>query len=506
MNLRSDEATTLAVEPAPAAHDASGVDPARVEPQRRRRGLGRAPTDAPPRDAARRSWLCVAYAFPPISRSGTHRSAGFVRHLNALGWDATVVTAEGHDDPTDAALLAGVPETTQVVRVPWEDLVAKCKRWMGRGRSDKRTDPRDEEEPRTRVGSQGRRPWSPREWVSQLLLTPDSRSGWILPAIRAGLACARGRRPDLIYSTSPYESAHLIALALSRRLRVPWVADFRDPWHDNPFRRHGFLGLDGWNAFLERMVLRRADHVVVNTSSVARRLCERFPWMASKCTMIGNGYDAELLAGVVPARDAPAETCVLTHAGQFYGPRSPLPWLAALRRVVESCPELGRRLQMCLVGATHYDGRSLRDLAQDAGVGEQVRVLGPQPHARALAYMAGSDGLLLAGSTGDSADLQVPNKLFEYLALRRPIIAGASPTGLIAEILRQSRAEAIVRDLNDVAGLADAMATIASRQLVAAPDAWSGVSRFARAARAKELRCVFEQACGLRGAARAANA
>ncbi|MBI4718059.1 MAG: glycosyltransferase [Planctomycetes bacterium] len=501
MNLRSDEATTLAVEPAPTSHDASGVDPAHVEHQRRRRGLGRALTDAPPRAAARRSWLCVAYAFPPISRSGTHRTAGFVRHLSALGWDATVVTAEGHDDPTDAALLAGVPEATQVVRVPWEDLVAKCKRWLGRARSAEASGGRDEAKPRLRHASRDRRPWSLREWVSQLLLTPDSRSGWILPAIRAGLACARRRRPDLIYSTSPYESAHLVALALSRRLRVPWVADFRDPWHDNPFRRRRWLGLDGWDALLERMVLRRADHVVVNTSSFARCLCERFSWVASKCAVIGNGYDAELLAGVVPVRDAPAETCVLTHAGQFYGPRSPLPWLAALRRVVERRPELRQRLQMSLVGATHYDGRSLRDLALDAGVEEQVRVLGPQPHARALAYMAGSDGLLLAGSTGEGAEVQVPNKLFEYLALRRPIIAVASATGSIAEILRQSKAEAIVRAPNDVPGLADAMTRVASRELVPPADAWSGVWRFARTARAEELWRVFEQACGKRGVA-----
>ena len=76
----------------------------------------------------RRRWLCVAYAFPPINRSGTHRTLGFVRHLHRLGWDATVITADPRGESCDAALSLRVPASTKVVRTFWVDAVEWLKR------------------------------------------------------------------------------------------------------------------------------------------------------------------------------------------------------------------------------------------------------------------------------------------------------------------------------------------------------------------------------------------
>ena len=84
------------------------------------------------RSPSRRHWLCVAYAFPPINRSGTFRTLGFVKHLHKLGWDATVLTVPPGDEPVDNALLTQVPPSTEVIRVPWTDLIARVKSlWLG---------------------------------------------------------------------------------------------------------------------------------------------------------------------------------------------------------------------------------------------------------------------------------------------------------------------------------------------------------------------------------------
>ena len=546
-------------------------------------------------------WLCVAYAFPPINRSGTHRTLAFVRHLDRLGWDATVLTVEPNGETLDEMLLDAVPAGTRVIRTQCPDLIGGIKATLrprtgraatpaphlvpeghlaiaqrfiagnvvlpnepspaGTGESRflvqpslhcyrvnscspasilgcggaalrdsdlaRQGHPSDESlgyshlplrgisgntgnrEGSTRAGKQlpdertAAKPQGLRDWFTRLLIIPDSRVGWILPAVGEGLRAIRRCRPDVIYSTSPCMSAHLIALILSRRSGLAWVADFRDPWRGNPFRNLVYPSLDRWDAWLERRVLGRATQVVCNTKPMGDQLCARLPFLADKCTTIMNGFDAERFEGIKPMRIAPANDFVLTHCGQFYGPRSPKVWFAALRRAVNQSQsdEAGvrppRQLRMVLLGCESFDGQDLRVLAAEAGVGDCVYVLGRKSHAETLSYMAGSDALMLAGSSGVGCELQVPNKLFEYLAVRKPIIAAVSAGSPTVEILRTVRAEALIHDPDDEQGLAESMARIAEQGRVPVDDAWAGIDAFNRIHRAKELAAIFGKAVGL---------
>ncbi len=289
-----------------------------------------------PRD--QRNWLCIAYAFPPIQRSGVHRTLGFVRHLSKRGWNATVLTVDPGDEPIDVASVELVPGSVDVLRTPWHDLISETKRFLRMGStatpeilpvSESAVSASEKALPSGRLHKRFR------DWVSRLMTIPDSRLGWYWPACRAGKSILQSRRYDVIYSTSPYMTAHLIARRLSRRFGIPWVADFRDPWRDNPFRELPFSSLNRWDAFLERRVLTQADYIVCNTPTMRARLCERLPFVAEKSTVIMNGFDRDRLADVVPNRPGSATEFILTHAGQFYGRRSPIPLFRALHRAME---------------------------------------------------------------------------------------------------------------------------------------------------------------------------
>ena len=438
----------------------------------------------------RKRWLCIAYAFPPINRSGTHRTLGFVKHLDRLGWDASVLTVLPRDEPLDELLADGLPDSTRVVRTPWVDRIAQVKSWIPRARRD----------PCVATSSGGALPAgdSPaargfRDWFSRLLMTPDSRVGWITPAIRAGLREINHTRPEVLYSTSPYMSAHLIARALSQRTGLPWVADFRDPWTFNPFRTIPYSTIRRWDAWLERRVLRSANHVVCCTPSMTQEFVRRFPFLKGKCSTIMNGFDASKLDGIKPFRDVGPERFVMTHCGQFYGGRNPSVWFAALRRALQETPDLANKLVVQLIGPTTYHGKSLEDLAASYGLARVVRVLGPKSHAEALAHMAGSDALMLAASDGPGGELQVPNKLFEYLAIRRPIIAACLSGNPTVDILEDAAAQAVVCEPGDERALADAITGLAVRGPDGSASAWSGAHRFDRSHRAAELVSVFER-------------
>ncbi|MFQ5414397.1 MAG: glycosyltransferase [Phycisphaerae bacterium] len=473
----------------------------------------------------RRRWLCVAYAFPPINRSGTHRTLGFVRHVSRAGWDADVVTVEPGDEPCDASLAALVPPDTRVLRAPCVDIIERTKRMLGMfGTVDVRDRPRVdagvcavchthqntghacEHDMRVAAGrghstarSHGLRA-VPRvtlrtvpDLLTRLMTTPDPHVGWIPPAIRRALGAIRRARPDVIYSTSPSLSAHVVALVASRWSGVPWVADFRDPWGGNPFRPVTHRAVARWDAWLERHVVHGAAHIVCTTPTMRDLLCRRFPSASGKTTVIPNGFDAELVEGLAPRRVTTRDVFALVHSGQFYGPRSPHVWFRALRRARQRDPAAAGNMRMVLVGSTDYDGRPLTDIAAAAGVADCVDVVGPRRHADALAIAGGADAVMLGGVAGDGGSLQVPNKLFEYIAMRRPILAAVAPESPVIGILGACRAEAVVCAPDDDVGLADGMIRLARGVPFGVSDAWSGVGNFRREVGASALADIFER-------------
>jgi glycosyltransferase involved in cell wall biosynthesis len=423
-----------------------------------------------------------------------------VKHLDRLGWDATVLTVTPHAELCDASLVHDVPDSTCVIRTGWMDMGARLGGWLSAGRAGGGSGSRasmqdclDSSRPGTRVstGPDVARRSGLLGWLSRLLATPDSRIGWIPPAVRAGLAEIRRRRPDVVYSTSPYMSAHLIALVLSRAARLPWVADFRDPWQCNPYRELGFRSLERWDSWLEWLVLHSATHIVCCTPTMTTLLQRRYPRLASRITTILNAFDRARFDRVEAVPSAPLGHYVLTHAGQFYGPRRPDIWFAALRRAIEETPSLGPTLRLSLIGSDHFEGRSLRGMAAEAGVAANVLTLGPLAHGETLARLAGSDALILAGSSGPGATLQIPNKLFEYLAVGRPILAACPTESPIVAVLRQARADALICPTTSERPLARAITRLATGRHRGRADAWTGVEYFERSCRAEELAGLF---------------
>jgi glycosyltransferase involved in cell wall biosynthesis len=260
--------------------------------------------------------------------------------------------------------------------------------------------------------------------VRRFALIPDGQVTWVPAALAQATRLLRRRPVELLYSSHPPASAHLLALLLKRATGLPWVADFRDGWTSDPLdpeleRCRWRLSLE---QRLERSVVRRADAVVAATEISADHLRQLCGSATTKVRVIPNGFDPEALgpAAPLPPRRLPLR---LVHTGSFrysHPCRTPFPLLAALTLLLAEDPAWGARLRLVLVGQLSPEEEAAATVLARAGV---VELVGPQPRAEALRLQATAHVLLLVDHVRPWPASNVPGKLYEYLAAGRPVLA-----------------------------------------------------------------------------------
>jgi glycosyltransferase involved in cell wall biosynthesis len=350
--------------------------------------------------------LFVAFHFPPeASSSGVLRTLKYTRYLGAHDWRITVLTLNRSAyDVTDPGLESQIPADVRVVRTRYLNV---------------------------------KRHLAIRGIYPGFAALPDAWIGWWPWAVRAGRRLLRTDPFDLVYSTSPQATAHLVARSLARRARAPWVVDFRDPWYEES-PEPGTPRLVHWAARrLERLVMRQADRVVASTERLRDMLASRYPTEPpAKFSAIPNGYDEEDFAAV-PHPDVTLGTELLVlHAGsvnpQF---RDPRPVFAAAREAVDAGTLELSRVRFRFLGAGPFgDSPEMKQAIEAAGLEGRVEFIPRLEYGRALAELTRAGLLLLLQDSPDTESL-VPAKLFEYLRAGRPVLSVGRP-GASAEVLQ----------------------------------------------------------------------
>ncbi len=304
---------------------------------------------------------------------------------------------------------------------------------------------RDEQAPPEPPRAQEQRPLL----LESLLNLPDGHAGWLPFAVAAALRLAKRRPIDCLYSIGPPMTDHLVGLALHSLLGIPWVADFHDPWTENPWHGRRPWPLDSLEKRLESRVLVSADRIVVKTPEMAALMGARGREMDGKTDVIPCAYDAnEVLAARLLVRTSGGQI-VLTHTGTFYGPRSPVPLLTAFAKMVSTYPSPGR-LELRLVGLRNP---AIAEVAKRLGISRMVREVGLVSHRVALQHVLESNVAVVVQS---GTTVQVPSKLYEYLGCSVPVLA-VTDEGATARIVRQANAGAVART-DDIAGIAEGLA------------------------------------------------
>lgn len=347
--------------------------------------------------------LAVSFSYPPKQEPRAIQVSRLLKHLNA----ATVLVCEGNGaERADSAGLGDLESFLEgTLRVPLtkshgRDLLNRLSR---------------------------------RVYLPVWSRTPDQLGPWKKPVIRAidEFMATKQFRPDVLVTFAFPLVDNIIGLELKRRLKLPWLAHFSDPWVDSPFRTDDRL-TRALNARLEHSVIERADRLVFTSAETAELVMRKYPQaLRAKVRIVPHAYEPHLFQSAPNTDDG---RLVIRYLGDLYLSRTPKPLFQALEILWETQPELLRRFHFEIVGDVHELNLEQMGLSQ---LPEGLVEFRPRVnYCESLSLMTSASGLMVidAPVTKNSESVFLPSKLIEYVGADRPII-GLTPPGTASYLI-----------------------------------------------------------------------
>ncbi len=392
--------------------------------------------------------LIISYYWPPTGGSGVQRWVKFAKYLPEEGWQPVIYTPENPEQlAKDTSLEAEVPEETEVIKThiiePYE-LYKKVLRKSGHSKEAVEVNP---------VNAQHKSLLQKAAmWVRGNLFRPDPRCLWIRPSVRFLKKYLAEHPVDLIVSTGPPQSMHLIGLRLARETGLPWIADFRDPWTRIFYFKHLQMtkATERWHEKMEKKVLDEASAVV----AVSPLVQQEFQAMTdTPVELITNGFDECDFEGseCTEAYGGPEKNFTITHTGLFAADGNPTVLWDVLSEKCAKDEQFRKLLKIKLIGKN--DEQIIKAL-EDRGLKDMLEDMGYQPHSAAVQEQRTASVLILPLRKEPEYKAVLPGKLFEYLASFRPVLGIGQTDGAMAMILNETKTGKVI-DWEDKEGISE---------------------------------------------------
>jgi len=433
--------------------------------------------------------LVVTYYWPPSGGSGVQRWVKFAKYLPQEGWQPVIYTPEDPEyTAIDHTLEAEIPRTAEIIRRPILEPYGIYRKLMGKGAStDMKTLTASASGGAVTEISSGKKSWKQRLslWIRGNLFVPDPRVGWVRPSVRFLKKYLAEHPVDVIVTTGPPHSMHLIGQRLHKELGIPWIPDFRDPWTRMYYLKHLPMTGRTWKKLyrLEQDVLDECSTVLAVTPLVQEEFQAR---TKTPVAMITNGYDGVDFEQAVE----PDGFFNIVHTGLFASDGNPLNFWKVLGIKAWAEPDFKAALRLRLVGKVD---REVYDAIADAGLQDNVVDLGYRDHLTAVREQLAASFLILPLRNDPEYRPILPGKLFEYLASRRPILGIGQEDGSMARVLADTGA-GVTAGWDNAAAMRSFVDTAWGQfRSGGIPPVQGDITRFSRRSTARELAALLEK-------------
>lgn len=383
--------------------------------------------------------LIITYYWPPSGGSGVQRWLYFAKYMKENGIEPIILTIDpkqGSFPAIDQSLL----RHTEGIRVEHTNVVSgfhplKIYSYLKSGN----------EKGHIPIGDFGNKKKTFLDKIAGFIranyFIPDARVGWNKQAIRLANSLLKNEKIDLLITTGPPHSTHLIGLELKKNHSIHWVSDFRDPWrevyYNNLFKRT--KASDRKDKQLELDVIHKADTILTVGPSMKNLLMRKVPLQPDKFFAILNGFDSEVIASLQPIR---YKEYTIAHIGIWTLQQAHTELVQALSEILGS--ENKKQIRFVVVGKV--DPTIITQLKGIPNLILDIR--GQLDHQSALQEMMNADLLINCLAQVEDAKILISGKLMEYLASGNRVLAIGDTEGDAAFLMGKFKHTRIIEPGN----------------------------------------------------------
>ncbi|MCR9183249.1 MAG: glycosyltransferase family 4 protein [Flavobacteriaceae bacterium] len=351
--------------------------------------------------------LIITYYWPPAGGPGVQRWLKFVKYLKDFDIEPIIYVPENPHYPLrDESLINEIPENTTILKQPIKEPYGFAKIF-----SKKKT-----QKISSGIISEKKQGILEKMmlWVRGNFFIPDARVGWVKPSVKFLKVYLKANPVDVIVSSGPPHSLHLIGMGLKNETGIPWLTDFRDPWTTIGY--HKKLRLSKRSQMkhkqFELNVLTNCDAVIVTSPSTKRQ----FENITDKpITVITNGFDVALK----PAKQLD-DDFTISHIGSLLSERNPKILWKVLSEMVKENEDFASKFKLQLAGTISDE---VVASIENHGLKNHLKKFGYVSHSESVDLQKKSQVLLMIEIDSKETQAIIPGKLFEYMASGRPILA-----------------------------------------------------------------------------------
>ena len=375
--------------------------------------------------SSKKKVLIITYYWPPSGGSGVQRWLKFSKYLRDFNIEPVIYTVDNPSYPIkDTSLESEIPLDLEVLKQP----IFEPNFFLSIFGNNKKKESAGFLNPNpTLLGRFF-------QYVRANYFIPDARKFWIKPSVKFLSNYLKNNEIDVVITTGPPHSMHIIGLVLKDKFKIKWISDFRDPWTEIDYFQQLPLTKKANKKHhqLEQEVLEKSDMVIV----VGETMKKKFLKHNHNIEVLTNGFDSYENSLTIELDS----NFSITHVGSMNTDRNPTILWEVLYEISSENIDFKNNLRIKFIGKI------------DDTVIQDIQVFNPKnivripylDHKEVRKYQASSQVLLLSINQVPNAKGIITGKIFEYLQAKRPILGIGPEDGDAAAILKKTNAGNIV--------------------------------------------------------------
>lgn len=392
--------------------------------------------------------LVIASGFPPQGGGGVTRIHSFVKYLPKFDWQPIVLTLKekyAYSHAIDFSLLEEYDLNVEIYRTGSVEPSGIMGRSLKNGLTGFSRKNRSFASKLKKIF----------KYFYDLLLIPDEKILWLIPAIIKAWKLIKGKKISIILLTSPPHSVSLIGYVITKITGIPMVWDIRDDWIGNRYFDSNHWYRSKIESFLESMVISRAEMIIVVTAESKDLVVHKYPTSSEKVRLIPNGFDPDILKMNSNSGDSENNfLCKFIYAGS-------LTWRRNLTSFFEAIAEMNRngelinQIRIDFVGSVHQ--KHIENI-EKFGLEDIVSIHGHVSHRDSIRKLIDANVCMLISAPEEGSRTVIPSKIYEYLALKRYVFALAEEDSAVANLMREQQFGLVISP-SDAESIRDGLVT-----------------------------------------------